>query len=210
MAEEKYIYAEDKRKVVFTDLEKDLFNKYIVEQVKEELNNKGREYTVENARRIDWYEMLKKVLPGIIFCVVKKKNEDEMSLFAMDNPELQTFGFKYAGEENIDKFWESLDSAITFDSKDFFVRVYKESTTKKGKISNAPVRFEKDEDGAVITVLRNGKKGKSCLLVEENYDTYDRIVDPDSILGDCIRTKMVGNLREWAIKMIEKFDFIEK
>lgn len=207
MAEDRYIYAEDKRKVVFTDIEKDLFDRYLSRFVKEELLKKGEELNIANARRIDWYKLMECVLPGLIFCSVKKKNENEMSLFAMDNPTLQTYGLKYVGKKNIDDFWISIDEALKFDSKDFFTCVYKESVTKRGKPGRDPVRFEKDEDGCVVTVLRDGTKGKTCLLVEENYDTYDRIIAPDSLLGDCIRSKMVGNFREWTLKMLEKFGF---
>lgn len=207
MAENNIEYVEDKRNVVYTELEKDLFDNYILERVKEELSLKKEDFTISNTRRLDWYKLMGEVLPGLIFCSVKNKNDSEMSLFAMDNPSLQAYGLKYTGNKNIDLFWNSLKDALTFNSEDFFICVYKETTTKKGRVSKDPVRFEKDSDGDVITVLRDGSKGKTCLLVEENYDTYDKIIAPDSLLGECLRAKMVGNFREWTIKMIEKFGF---
>ena len=189
----------EKKKLIYTDLQKDFFTDYILKSVKSKLN--GIDFTEENIRLLDWYDILEDVVPQLIFCVVKDRNDQEMSLFAMEDPELQNFGFKYIGDKDINDFWSSLKSTESFESKDFYCIVYTESLTKKDK----KVRLEKYSDDAFITILRNGLKGKTCLLQEENYDIYDSIISPDSILGDCKRAKRVHNLKDWSLAMMKHF-----
>ena len=189
----------EKKKLIYTDLQKEFFTDYVLKSVKSRLN--GADFIEENIRLLDWYGILEDIVPQLVFCVVKDRNDQEMSLFAMEDPELQNFGFKYIGDKDIGVFWDSLKSTESFESKDFYCIVYTESLTKKDK----KVRLEKDSDGAFITILRNGLKGKTCLLQEENYDIYDSIIFPDSILGDCKRAKRVHNLKDWSLAMMKHF-----
>jgi hypothetical protein len=189
----------EEKKLKYTDLQKEFFTNYVLKSVKSKLN--GNEFTESNIRLIDWYDVLSDVVPQLIFCVVKDRNDQEMSLFSMEDPELQNFGFKYVGDKNINDFWVSFKSTEDFESKDFYCIVYAESLTKKDK----KVRLEKDTDGAFIYILRDGTKGKTCLLQEENYDIYDSMISPDSILGDCKRAKRVHNLKDWSLAMMKHF-----
>lgn len=197
------------KKLIVTDLDKEFYTDFLVPYFKSLIKDNVVEGTVESILKFDFYPVLEKFLPQLLYCVLKRKTSDELTLFAEDNPDFNTFGIKYTGDLDIDEFWAGLRKAGDFSSKDFFIRVYTEKLNRRSSKPQTRPNVEIDDDGCVVAILRGGEKGKSCLIVEKNFDTYDCITAPDSILGACKQSELANNLKEWTVACMEKFGFFE-